>query len=166
MKKTMPIILAMLVLLACTMPLTLSTPSPEAAACVPENTAREQGMVVGVIDGDTIEVRINGQNYKVRYIGMDTPEFTEPYYDEASSLNRAYVDGQEITLIKDVSETDQYGRLLRYIVIDERFVNYELVAQGYARIATFPPDVACADTFLEAEQQARAAGIGLWSRLP
>ena len=69
-------------------------------------------------------------------------------------------------MIKDVSETDIYGRLLRYILVDNIFVNYELVAQGYANTASFPPDIACIPTFQEAEQKASASKLGLWNAPP
>ncbi|MCX8024689.1 MAG: thermonuclease family protein, partial [Thermanaerothrix sp.] len=122
--------------------------------------------VTRVIDGDTIEVEINGARFKVRYIGIDTPESTtqiEYFGKEAAARNQALVGGREVTLIKDVSETDRYGRLLRYVLVDKMFVNYELVRGGYANALRYPPDVACADVFQAAERQAREEGLGLWA---
>jgi micrococcal nuclease len=131
--------------------------------CVPENTKQELGVVVGVVDGDTIDVLLeDGQTYRVRYIGMDTPENGDPYFEEATNQNRELVEGKAITLVKDVSETDRYDRLLRYVFVESTFVNLELVKQGYAKSATYPPDVACADTFVEAQREANDAGLGLW----
>ena len=119
--------------------------------------------VVYVVDGDTIEVRLGGQNYRVRYIGMDTPERDQPYFDEATEANRRLVNGQTVILVKDVSETDRYGRLLRYVFLqDGTFVNAELVRLGYASVATFPPDVRHQDLFLRLQQEAREAQRGLW----
>ena len=140
------------------------------ADCIPDNPP-QTGVVVDVVDGDTIKVLLDedGQTYSVRYIGMDTPENTgqvEYFGPEATAKNAELVYGKTVTLIKDVSETDQYGRLLRYIIADGVFVNYELVAQGYANTASFPPDVACISTFQMVEEQASAAKLGLWAAPP
>lgn len=115
-----------------------------------------------VVDGDTIHVDIDGQDLRVRYIGVDTPERDMPFYEDATDFNAALVEGQIVTLVKDVSETDRYDRLLRYIFVGDTFINYELVRQGYAVSVTFPPDVACAEVFGEAERLAREEGLGLW----
>ena len=80
-----------------------------------------------------------------------------------ATLHRLHLD---LLRSEDVSEIDQYGRLLRYVVVDDLYINYELVHQGYAATVTFPPDVACTDTFLEAEQIARMEGKGLWGEQP
>lgn len=128
--------------------------------------AGDLAAVTRIIDGDTIEVEINGQMYRVRYIGMDTPERGDPFFDEATAANRQLVEGQAVTLVKDVSETDRYGRLLRYIYLsDGTFVNAELVRQGYALVATFPPDVAHQALFVQLQQEARDAGLGLWGQI-
>ncbi|RJP53324.1 MAG: hypothetical protein C4583_04925 [Anaerolineaceae bacterium] len=139
-------------------------------ACVP-NREPQTGLVTKVVDGDTIYVRLDadGQTYSVRYIGIDTPESTiqhEPFGKEASDKNAELVSGKRVTLFKDVSETDKYDRLLRYVFTDEYFVNYELVKQGYANAATYPPDVACADYFREGESYARDLLLGLWAFQP
>jgi micrococcal nuclease len=166
MRKYYHFILLLPILLACAMPLTLASPTPSVTSCLPQNTRREVGEVINVIDGDTIDVRIDGIDYRVRYIGMDTPEIDEPFYGQTTKLNNDLVGGRQVTLIKDVSETDRFERLLRYILVDGMLINYELVRQGYARAVTFPPDVACAETLMEAEQLARLEGIGLWGELP
>ena len=134
--------------------------------CIPKNTTRETGLVIGVIDGDTIDVRINNQVYRVRYIGMDTPERNETFYSQSTAYNQKLVSGKIVTLVKDVSETDRFDRLLRYIIVGERFVNYEIVEQGYAHASAYPPDVACAEAFVEAQRYAQAGKIGLWKPAP
>ena len=127
--------------------------------------AGETASVAFVIDGDTIEVTVNGRSHRVRYIGVDSPERGEPFYDEATQANRRLAAGQNVILVKDVSEVDQYGRLLRYVyLIDGTFVNAELLRLGYAQLFTVPPDVAEQEQFLRWQQQARAAGRGLWSQ--
>jgi micrococcal nuclease len=130
---------------------------------------RETALVTRVVDGDTIDVDLNGVIKRIRYIGMDTPETVDPdspvecFGPEASERNQALVAGQMVELEKDVSETDQYGRLLRYVYVGDRMINEELVLEGFATVATFPPDVKYIDRFVEAERQAREAGRGLWS---
>jgi micrococcal nuclease len=126
----------------------------------------EKGHVQRVIDGDTIEL---SDKTKVRYIGVDTPETTSTrpsiacFGHEATEANRTLVEGKEVRLEKDVSDTDQYGRLLRYVYIGDVLVNEKLVRDGYARAATFPPDVAKQEVFIEAQEEARTGGRGLWS---
>lgn len=122
--------------------------------------------VTRVIDGDTIEIE-GGQ--KVRYIGIDTPETVHPdksiqcFGNEASDKNKELVEGKSIRLEKDVSETDKYGRLLRYVYLDSTFVNKFLVEEGYAYSSTYPPDVKYQETLNAAQQQAQLSKKGLWS---
>jgi len=136
--------------------------------CLPQNTERIQAEVIRVADGDTIDIEYNGKQYSVRYIGVDAPEtYPKEYFStEATERNIELVGGQTITLVKDISNTDQYGRLLRYILIDDIFINQLLVNEGYALAATFPPDIACAELFEEAQESARLNNKGLWKNIP
>ncbi len=132
--------------------------------------------VVRVVDGDTIVVAISGVQYTLRYIGMDTPETVKPdtpvqwMGPEATAANKRLVEGQHVVLEKDVSETDRYGRLLRYVWLYESgewiLVNLELVREGYAQVSTFPPDVKYVDAYLAAQREARDASLGLWGTPP
>ncbi len=139
---------------------------PGMGTCIPATTPRAYGTTVGVVDGDTIDVAIQGQVERVRYIGMDTPERDEPYYDQATAANRALVAGKRLLLVRDVSDRDRYGRLLRYVVVGGVFVNYTLVREGWATAATYPPDVACSRTFVWAQKVARDEGRGIWKPTP
>ena len=133
------------------------------ADCIPDNPP-ENGIVSKIIDGDTIEVFVNQNTYKVRYIGIDAPELKgEPFADQATQLNRELVDGKSIILVKDVSETDKYDRLLRYVMVENKFVNFELVRQGLAFARDYPPDIACSQALKSAQTQARADRLMLWS---
>lgn len=122
--------------------------------------------VVEVIDGDTIVLE-NGE--KVRYIGIDTSELNTERGDpecfalEAKKANERLVLGKKVKLEKDVSERDKYGRLLRYVYVDDIFVNEYLVKQGYARAVSFPPDIKYQEKLLQAERQAREKNKGLWN---
>ena len=122
--------------------------------------AGESARVTRVIDGDTIDVRIGDVSYRVRYIGVNTPESDQVCYDEATDANAALVSGQTVTLVKDVSETDQYGRLLRYVYVGNTFVNASLVRDGWAENAEYPPDTAHASEFRGLERDAAAANRG------
>ncbi len=118
--------------------------------------------VIKVTDGDTIEVRISGDIYRVRYIGIDTPERGEQGYYEAIDANDELVSGRTVLLEKDISNTDRYGRLLRYVWVDDHMVNAILVATGYALSAKYPPDIYYADDFFLLEQYAERNVLGLW----
>lgn len=128
----------------------------------------EVAQVARVVDGDTIEVTLNGQRKTVRYVLVNTPETVDPrrpvecYGKEASNANKGMVEGKTVYLEKDVSETDRFGRILRYVFTPDGFVNAELVKGGFAQVATFPPDVKYEQYLRGLEQEARAAGRGLW----
>jgi endonuclease YncB( thermonuclease family) len=120
--------------------------------------------VVKIVDGDTIDVVINKQTYRVRYILVNTPERGQDFYQEATNANSALVAGKTVYLLKDVNETDRYGRLLRYVYLaDGTHVNRELVRLGFAALASFPPDIAKEAEIRAAQQEAVAAGSGLWA---
>ena len=124
----------------------------------------ETAAVIQVIDGDTIVIE---GDYRVRYIGIDTPEIrpaVEAYGGEAWQVNRELVEGKEVRLERDVSETDRYGRLLRYVYVDDVFVNAELVRQGLAEVKSYPPDTKYQDYFEELESLARKARLGMWAK--
>src|SRR3990172_11152403 len=101
---------------------------PVAPTISPSSTTDAYSQVLRVIDGDTIEVSLNGRSYTVRYIGIDTPETVDPnrpvqpFGPEASLKNKELVSGKTVRLEKDVSETDRYGRLLRFVYVGDLFV--------------------------------------------
>lgn len=121
-----------------------------------------------VTDGDTITLE-NGK--VVRYIGIDAPESVDPrkpiqcYAKEASIKNKELVEGQVVGLEKDISETDKYGRLLRYVYKDSVLVNELLVKEGYAHSSSYPPDIKYQDRFKLAEQEAIENKRGLWGEI-
>lgn len=129
------------------------------------NPTKYKAKVARVVDGDTIKLETGEV---VRYIGIDTPETVHPskpvqcYGKEASDKNRELIEGKEVKLEKDVSETDKYGRLLRYVWLGDVLVNEYLAREGYAHSSTYPPDVKYQDKFIQAERQARDEKKGLW----
>jgi len=124
----------------------------------------DTAMVVQVIDGDTITIE---GGYSVRYIGIDAPEVhpkLEAFGMEAWQANYKLVEGKEVRLERDVSETDRYGRLLRYVYVDDILVNAELVRQGLAQAKAYPPDTRYQGYLEEMEAEAREAGRGIWAK--
>jgi endonuclease YncB( thermonuclease family) len=132
------------------------TPEPSPASAQDVEVAK----VLRVVDGDTIDVEINGERQRVRYIGMNTPERNEPCFDEATQANVELVLGKTVELVKDVSDTDRYDRLLRYVYVGDVFVNEKLVRQGYAEAVLYRPDDRHYDLFSQLEFEAAQAGLG------
>lgn len=143
----------------------------------------ESATVIRVVDGDTAVVNIDGNEFKLRMIGVDTPETVHPskpveyYGKEASDFTKnQLVEGTQIYLEKDVSDVDRYGRLLRYVWLDlpadldnpsiedmnTLMFNSMLVSNGYAQLSTFPPDVKYQEHFSVLEKNARDQKTGLW----
>lgn len=151
-----------------------ATPEPTTVLGEAPTGAVETGTVVNVVDGDTIDVLVEGVEVRVRYIGMDAPEVrsgVEWLGPEATAANAALVEGKEVVLEKDVSETDQYGRALRHVWVADGdgwlLVNRELIRQGFASVTTIPPDVKYVDElYLPAQDEAQAAAMGVWGTPP
>ena len=120
----------------------------------------EIAQVLRVVDGDTINVLLEGKNVPVRYLQMNTPERNEPCYSEATAANADLVAGQTVRLVPDKNPVDIYDRLLRYVYVGDVLVNRVLVEQGYAEVVLYPPDDAHYEDFLQLESEAAAAGRG------
>ncbi|MDP1629464.1 MAG: thermonuclease family protein, partial [bacterium] len=150
-----------------------ASPAPNAAREINnENENKtDSGLikVTRVIDGDTIEIE-GGE--RVRYIGIDTPETMDPrkpiqcFGVEAAKKNKELIEGKMARLEKDITDRDKYNRLLRYVWVDDMFVNLELVKQGFAYSYSYPPDIKYQEQFLKAQQEAREAKQGLWGACP
>jgi len=124
----------------------------------------DTALVTQVIDGDTIVIE---GGYRVRYIGIDTPEIhpeLEPFGMEALEANQELVEGKIVRLERDVSQTDKYGRLLRYVYVDGILVNAELVRLGLAEAKAYPPDTRYQEDLEQLEGEAREAGWGMWAK--
>ena len=151
-----------------------STPTPSATEMAtattnerdsPAEPADSDGLAVvtSVTDGDTFDVVIDGRADTIRLIGVDTPERGECLADDAATRLTELLDTESITLAVDVSDRDDYDRLLRYVWAGEVFVNEELVEEGLAIARRYEPDTAEAERFESAQDRAQAAGLGLWS---
>ena len=106
-----------------------------------QNNARETGKVLEVLDGNTVRAlfKDNGLVYVVRYIGVVAP-VDKKYSVLANQKNTELVYGKEIILIKDVNNKDDRGKLLRYVLVGDTFVNFEMIQQGLATALDVPPD--------------------------
>jgi micrococcal nuclease len=131
-------------------------------------SGRTPVIVERVVDGDTVEIKLQGTQRTVRLIGIDTPETKKPgtpvkfYGPQASEYSKKRLAGNEVELEWDTERTDKYGRDLAYVWIGPELFNETLVKEGYARISTFPPNVKYVDRFTRAQKQARQNGKGLW----
>jgi micrococcal nuclease len=151
------------------------------AACSPASTAPESDtgpnptpppgphqaavdvQVLRVVDGDTIEVSIDGAIERVRYIGIDTPEVNARCADEATRLNQELLGDSQVRLVPDAENRDVYGRILRYVYVGDVHINLELAKRGVAVVLSISPNTRHADSFKQAVATAKAGGTGcLW----
>ncbi len=130
----------------------------EPAAAIP--AADETGPVTRVVDGDTIDVLLNGVNTRIRYLQMNTPERDHPCFDASTKANADLVTGKTVRLVPDKELVDRYDRLLRFVYVDDILVNRVLVEQGWAEVVLYPPNDLHYDEFLQLEKEAAAAGRG------
>jgi micrococcal nuclease len=146
------------------------TTSPSASASASASADHNATVTVSrVVDGDTIEIspRI-GVNEEVRFIGIDTPETkdpsegVEPYGPEASAFATEELSGQRVHLEFDEEREDQYGRLLAYVYAGGQMFNEVMLEEGYAQAYPYEPNTKYEDRFAAAQEEARAAGLGIW----
>lgn len=146
-----------------------STPPASSSASDTVQTNFISAKVIRIVDGDTIEVEIDGRKETVRMLLVDTPETKKPGTPvqpmglDAYEFTKATLEGQEVRLEKDVSERDQYGRLLMYVYLGDKMVNEMLLERGLARVAVFPPDVKYVEAFRQISRKAQEAALGIWS---
>lgn len=129
--------------------------------------ASVRSLVTRIVDGDTLHV--SDLDERVRLIGIDTPEvdgYAECYGNEATDHLAGLVQpGTEVEIRFDVETFDRYGRYLGYVyrLSDDLLVNERMLSDGYAQVATFPPNVMHVDAFNRAQTEAREANRGLWA---
>jgi len=131
---------------------------------------KKQITVNRVVDGDTFEVTWDGKTEKIRLIGIDTPETVHPSKPvqeggkEASNFSKEQLTGKTVFVELDVEERDRYGRLLGYVYMEDgSFYNAALAGEGYAKLATYPPNVRWVEMFKYLQTDAREAKRGLWA---
>lgn len=135
----------------------------------PSNISSELYKVVRVVDGDTIIIDYNGTEERVRLIGVDTPESVHPDKEKntefgttASNFSKELLTDKYVKIELDVQERDQYGRILAYVYLNDVMVNKTLLQEGYAKVATYPPNVKYIDDFTSIQEEARNNKKGLW----
>lgn len=155
----------------------ITTPTPEPEPVVQETTDpttlnEALGTVIGITDGDTVTVDLAGVNYKIRLIGIDTPESVDPrkpvecFSKEATNKITSLIDGKKVVLKRDAinDNKDIYDRLLRYVYLDGVDINAEMIKQGYAYAYlkySFEEDRM--KLYKEHENTARGNELGLWA---
>jgi endonuclease YncB( thermonuclease family) len=135
------------------------------AACIPTDIP-QTGRVVEVVDAQTIRVLMDRDQrvYAVRYLGIEVPPTANRLLGLSGLLRNVELTYHKTaTLVRDISDQDEFGRLLRHVMVDRTFVNYELVASGYASALSSSPDTACSTAFKLVEGQARSRALGIWS---
>lgn len=142
-----------------------SSPTTASSATTATTTPAEGGdvIVTQVVDGDTIDVRVDGVAERVRIIGINTPERDECLADKATGWLRDRIAGRAVTLVRDRSDRDRFGRLLRYVEIDGADVGVESVRAGLAIARRYPPDTARAAELDIVQQAAEDDGVGMWA---
>lgn len=134
-------------------------------------TAVNFATVIEVIDGDTVDLSIDGHRQRVRLIGVDTPETKHPrkpvecYGHEATVFAESLLpQGTKVRLERDAEARDAYDRLLVYLYrnFDNMFINLELVRQGFAHVLTIEPNITHIDKFVVAARDAQSNNRGLW----
>lgn len=120
--------------------------------------------VIKVNDGDSIIVRLGNKKEKIRLIGIDAPEIRQrPWGLMAKKHLMALVGRSYVKIETDIVKRDRYGRLLAYVwTADGRFVNLEMLRDGYAVIYTFPPNVSHLDELRAAQTEAKNKKTGIW----
>lgn len=121
---------------------------------------RPDALVTEVVDGDTFKL---ATGEKVRIIGVNTPEMSEPGGDIAKDIATQLLLGQRVRLVRDVRDKDDYDRLLRYVFIGKTFINAELVRMGYAEARFYPPDTLYKGYLEGLEKIAVRGRRGLWA---
>ncbi|MGZ4128125.1 MAG: thermonuclease family protein [Actinomycetota bacterium] len=153
---------------------TPSTPSQRLPAETGSGAASttEEVTVERVVDGDTFVAVEGAHRFRVRLIGVDTPETVKPntpvqcFGPQASAYAHRLLIGRRVRLVYDVDRYDPYGRVLAYVYVGSSFFNLDVVRLGYGVVLTVPPDVAHVDDFLAAQRAARSARLGLWLACP
>ena len=137
----------------------------------PPNGQANLVKIADVIDGDTVDIDINGRTERVRLIGVNTPETKHPtkpiecFGPEASAyLTQLLPKGTTVRIERDVEARDRYGRMLLYLYLgsNDLFINLDLVARGYGTPMSIEPNTFHRNDFVRAAAQAEAADVGLW----
>lgn len=132
--------------------LVFPTPSP----------AADRGILISVIDGDSLMIQIQGRSREVRLIGIDAPEWGQEYGTRAKAFSLKFCYGRPLTLEYDAERKDRFGRVLAYVYDDKKMLNEELVAAGLALARKYEPNTRHHDRLVKAQSLARKSRRGFW----
>jgi endonuclease YncB( thermonuclease family) len=139
------------------------------ASCIPADLP-QAGLVVELVDGDTIKVLMDddGRVYSIRYLGVEAPALgagSAGLGQQGMALNTQLTYRKQALMVRDITDSDASGTLLRYVLADGIFVNHALIRAGLGQVRMDAPDTACLEALLEAQQAAQAQALGLWGGL-
>lgn len=141
---------------------TISEPtSPQQGTQQEKILNKSTALVSKVIDGDSIELQ---NNIEVRLLGINMPERGQSYYQEAITRLKELVEDKNIVLESDVQDKDQYGRLLRFIFVDDLFINLQLVKEGYGTVYVLQPNTKYETSLRNAENEAKKLKLNMWKQ--
>jgi micrococcal nuclease len=127
--------------------------------------------ILTVIDGDTVDIEIDGRTERVRLIGVNTPETKHPtkpiecFGPEASAyMTQLLPKGTDVRIVRDTEARDRYGRMLLYLYrnSDNLFINLDLISRGYGTPMSIEPNTFHRNDFVHAAALAEATNVGLW----
>lgn len=150
-----------------------SSKEPENSVALSEKVLSGPYDVVRVVDGDTAIIAIDGEDTRVRFIGVDTPESVNPIDEskntpegkEASDFTKELLTGKTVYLEYDVQLADDYGRTLAYVYLDDgtTMVQTLLLEKGLATTMTIQPNSKYASLFYSTMVTARENNVGFWA---
>lgn len=123
----------------------------------------KEAKIKRVVDGDTIELE-NGTI--VRYVGINAPDNGNPFEEESTDYNKRLVEGKKVKLEYDEYKSDRFGRILAYIIIDNKNISVELVKKGFAKVVIYEKrkPIIYQQQLLDAEKEAKIRKLGIWSK--
>ncbi len=127
---------------------------------------KQRVKVTGIVDGDTIKVRVGTKTETVRIIGLNTPERGQCYYQQASSKMQSLAQSRYVRIERDYSQTnrDKYGRLLRHVhLTDGRVAAKVMIEQGFGREYTYAKAYRYRNGFIKAQKSAQSKRLRMWS---
>ena len=116
-------------------------------------------VVERVVDGDTV---VLNNSEKVRFICINTPEKNEDGYIEATNFLKDTLLNKTVLLVKDTTDKDKYGRLLRYVYLNGTLVNSLIAEKGFGKSFPYAPDIKLCDEIKKAEEEANLSKLGVW----
>jgi endonuclease YncB( thermonuclease family) len=128
--------------------------------CIPAGTPKT-GQVLDILDGVSAKIMIDGLVYTIHYVGVDLPAVAG-YAEAASMVNGNLVFQHNVQIYEDPVGNNSIGTQYRYLVVDGKLVNLELIRLGLVSVVDLPSGFACHQPFLDAENAAKSAKVGQW----